>query len=168
MVGVLLDLAEGPEELTIRMASGRLLRGWVHLVALDAVALRTAAGLSLLRLDAIAWVRRVPDSRPDTPAAGPTHPRRATVGSTRSHSATTEPAGDRPAARPVSFVALVAGLAADRPRVSLAVTGENTLLTGELRSVGLDVVTVRLDGAPPVTGYFFASQVSELTVFASG
>ena len=166
MGGVLLDLAEAREELTIRMTSGRLLRGWVDLVALDAVALRTAAGLSLLRLDAITWVRRVPDSRLDAPAAGPMRPHPATIGST--HSNTTEPAGDRPAARPVSFVALLAGLAADRPRVSLAVTGENSLLTGELRSVGVDVVTVRLDGAPPVTGYFFASQVSELTVLASG
>src|SRR5271154_74501 len=45
MVGVLLDLAEGHQELTIRMTSGRLVRGSVELVALDAVALRTGVGL---------------------------------------------------------------------------------------------------------------------------
>jgi len=149
MVGVLVDLAEGRGQLAIRMTSGRLLRGTVELVGLDAVALRTSAGsLSLLRLDAIVWIRRVPGS----PAG----------------EAVTEPAGARPAARQATFVALAAGLAAERPQVALAVPGEEGLLTGELRSVGVDVVTVRLDGAPPVTAYFFASQVSELTVFASG
>ena len=68
MVGVLLDLAEGGEPLAIRMTSGRLLRGAVELVALDAVALRTAAGLlTLLRLDAIVSVRRVPGLQPAVP-----------------------------------------------------------------------------------------------------
>jgi len=148
MVGVLLDLAEGRQQLTIRMTSGRLARGSVELVALDAVALRTGAGhLTLLRLDAIVWVRRVP-GQPGEPA--------------------TEPAGARPAARQATFAALAAGFAADRPQVSLAVAGESSLLTGELRSVGVDVLTVRLDGAPPVTAYISAPQVSELTVFASG
>jgi hypothetical protein len=148
MAGVLLDLAEGRQQLTIRMTSGRHVRGSVELVALDAVALRTGAGLlTLLRLDAIVWVRRVPGQAGE-PAI--------------------EPAGDRPAARPATFAALAAGLAAERPHVSLAVTGEPSLLTGELRSVGVDVLTVRLDGAPPVTAYISAPQVSELTVFASG
>ncbi len=131
MAGVLLDLAEGRQQLTIRMTSGRLVRGSVELVALDAVALRTGAGhLTLLRLDAIVWVRRVPGQAGE-PA--------------------TEPAGARPAARPATFAALAAGLAAERPQVSLAVAGEASLLTGELRSVGVDVLTVRLDGAPPVS-----------------
>jgi len=149
MGGVLLDLAEGGEQLVIRMTSGRQVRGSIELVALDAVALRTDPGrLSLLRLDAIAWVRRVPGS---ADAEGPT-----------------EPAGARPGARTTTFVALAAGLAAERCHVSLAVAGEDRLLTGELRAVGVDVLTVRLDGASPVTAYFLAPQVSELTVLASG
>jgi hypothetical protein len=146
-VGVLLDLAERQEDLSVRTASGRTLRGRVAVVARDAVVLESGAGLrTYLRLAGLAWVRRLP---------------------VRGEAAA-EPAGDRPAPRNTTFAVLVADLAGDRPRVALGVTGEPTLLTGELRAVGLDLLTVRLDGDPPATAYVPIAQLSELTVLASG
>jgi hypothetical protein len=79
-----------------------------------------------------------------------------------------EPAGNRKAARPITFAAIVADLAGERARVALTVTGEPALVTGELRSAGAEVVTLRLDGDPPATAHLALAQVSDVTVLASG
>jgi hypothetical protein len=143
--GILLDLGEAETPVSVRTTFGRTVRGQVTIVATDVVVIGTPAGDSYVRLDAVAWVRRV---APGVPQGGP--------------------AGDRPAPRATTFAALVGDLAGERPRVSIAVLGEDTVLSGELRSAGVDVITVRLDGDPPVTASIALAQVSELTVLASG
>jgi hypothetical protein len=150
LVGILLDLAEHQDELSLRTTSGRTLQGRIVVVARDAVILRSGSGLcTYVRLGGLAWVRRLPSDRQGRPRDG-------------------EPAGDRPAPRDTTFAALVADLAGDRPRVALGVIGEQTPMTGELRAMGADVLTIRLDGEPPATAYVAAGQLSELTVLASG
>jgi len=141
LVGVLLDAAERGDRLSVRTVFGRVLSGHVTVVAQDGIVLEGSLGTSYLRLDGIASFR---------------HPGLRSV---------TEPTGDRRPPRMASLAALFADLAVDRPRVAVAVTGENGLVTGELRAAGADVVTISaIDG--PV--YIAARHVSELTVLASG
>jgi hypothetical protein len=142
--GVVVDLAERGEAVVVRTAQGRTLTGRITLVARDAIAVESGAGVSYVKLDRITAVRRAPGLRAD------------------------EPSGDRPPPRSTSLAALLADLAQQRPRVALVLAGEPALAVGELRAVGVDVLTVRLDGEPPVTAYFAAAQLSELTVLASG
>jgi hypothetical protein len=146
LAGILLDFAEAEARVAARTVFGRTVHGRVAVVASDAVVIESEAGLpTYLRLDGVAWVRRQPGSAP-----------RADV------------SGDRPPPRTATFSALVGALAGERPRVALAVLGEAALLSGELRAAGSDVLTLRLDGDPPVTVYVALAQVSEVTVLASG
>jgi hypothetical protein len=142
--GVIVDLAERGETVALRTVQGRTLTGRMTLVARDAVAIESGMGVSYVKLDRVTAVRRAPGLRAD------------------------EPSGDRPPPRSTSLAALLADLAPQRPRVDLVLAGEPALAVGELRAVGVDVLTVRLDGEPPVTAYFAAAQLSELTVLASG
>ena len=142
--GVVVDLAERGETVVVRTAHGRTLTGRITLVARDAIALESGMGVSYIKLDRISAVRRAPGLRGD------------------------EPSGDRCPPRSISLAALLADLAQQRPRVALVLAGEPALAVGELRAVGVDVLTVRLDGEPSVTAYFAAAQLSELTVLASG
>ena len=148
LVGVVLDLAEAGEPVVAKTTSGRTVQGWVKLVARDAIVVESSAGvLSYVPLRHLTSVRRSPDGGPVRPS---------------------EPTGDRPAPRETTFANLVADLAADRPRVALVVDGEQSVMRGELRAAGTDVLTVRLDGDPPATVYLATAQLSELTVLASG
>ena len=72
--------------------------------------------------------------------------------------------GDRAAARPIGLISYLAGLAPDRPRVTVVVSGEPTALVGELRTVCRDIATLRLDGEPPVTAYVALGSLSEVLV----
>jgi hypothetical protein len=138
VTGVLVDLAERGDPVVVATTTGRTIRGRIALVARDAVVI----GASYVRLDAVSWFRRLD----------------------RDHA--NEPAGDRPAPRHTTFAALIASIAVDRPRVSLALIGEAAVLHGELCAAGRDVLTVRLDGAPPLTTYVAVTAVAELTVLA--
>jgi hypothetical protein len=169
LVGLLVDLAEEDADITIRMASGRLHRGRVRAVGRDFVVLgppgrsdaatvgasspsgaaATAGGAAgegvaiqetCLAMHAISVVRRRP---------GP-----------RGRDAT----GDRPAARAVGLTSYLAGLAPERPRVAIVVAGEPTTVVGELRAVGRDVATIRLDGEARVTAYVALDSLSEVLV----
>jgi hypothetical protein len=145
LVGIVLDLAERADPVTIRTTSGRTLSGRITLVARDAIALEAGpSGTTFVRFAAIASVRRLDGGRAP------------------------EPSGDRTPPRAVTLAALLADLAPLHPRVALAVTGEPAVVSGELRAAGVDVVTIRLAGDPAVTAYFATAQLSEVTVFASG
>jgi hypothetical protein len=145
LVGIVLDLAERAEPVTVRTTSGRTLSGRITLVAQDALALDAGrSGTSYVRFAGIASVRRLDGGR------------------------TPEPSGDRTPPRAATLAALLGDLAPHHPRVALAVTGEPAVVSGELRAAGVDVVTIRLPGDPPVTAYFATAQLSELTVLASG
>jgi len=142
VAGLLLDLAEEGAEVSIRMTSGRAHQGAVRAVGRDFAVVGPPEAQNCLVLDAIAAIRRRPGRRsPDA-------------------------SGDRPPARHLSLAAYLGGLAADRPRVAIVAAGEPAMLVGELRAVGRDVATVRLEGQPPVTVYVALASVSE--VFVSG
>lgn len=138
--GVLLDLAERLEPLTVRTAGGRTHRGVVVAVGRDFLVVRddrqppvfVAAG-------AVSWVRVTRAGRADA-------------------------AGDRPPPHEASFASVIAGLAAERPRVQVGVDGEATLLTGELRAAGQDVVTVRIDGSPAATLHVPVGAIHEMVL----
>ncbi len=141
LAGVLLDAAERGDRVAVRTTSGRTIRGEITRVALDGVVLEGSLGTSYVPFAGIASFR-APGTRP-----------------------VVEPSGDRPPPRTGTLAALLADLAAERPRVALSVAGEQALLTGELRAASADVLTLsRADG--PV--YVAARHVSELTVLASG
>ncbi len=143
--GVIVDLAERGEVVSIRTAHGRTLTGRVVLTARDAIAVETgAAGTTYVRLDGVTSVRRMPGVRADPPSGGRCPPRQT------------------------SLAALLAELAQERPRVTVALQGEPSLVVGELRGAGVDVLTLRLDGEPPVMAYLAVGQVSDVTVLASG
>jgi hypothetical protein len=60
----------------------------------------------------------------------------------------------------------LAAIAGDRPRVQVVAARET--LTGELRAVGADVVTLRIDGRPAGVVYVALSSISECSILGSG
>ena len=141
VLGIALDLAEEGAEVVVSTDVGRSVAGRITMVAADAI----AVGSTLVALGAVVAIRRPPGRAP-----------------------VESPSGQRPAPRSSSFAVLVGELASDRPRVAIAARGEAALLTGELRSAGADVVTIRLDGEPACIAYVSLASVSLLTVLASG
>jgi len=139
--GVLVDLAEADTGVTVRTTAGRNLQGRIAAVARDFCLLRHDGGLAtLLTFEALATVRPEPGHR----------------------------AGDADSARisllGLGFVELLARLAPERPRVRVVMDGGGEALAGELRTVGADVATVRLDGDPPATVYLQLGAVREVTL----
>jgi hypothetical protein len=122
LVGLLVDLAERSVPVVVRLVSGRSHRGRVLAVARDAVVLRDGPKPPVvMALGAVASVRPQPSG------------------------ADVEATGGRPAPLGVSLAALLAGFADARPRVQVVAGGDEPV-AGELRSVGVDVLTLRLDG----------------------
>ena len=136
LAGTLLDLAERGATVTVRTTAGGAHHGIVRLVAADFCVLASAAGDVWLRLDGVATVR---------PHAG------------ERHAAAT---GDRPVLD-LRLVEALARVAGDRPRVAI-VTDGGERVAGELRAVGADVVTVRLDGEPRAVCYVAAGAIREV------
>ncbi|MDP9006439.1 MAG: hypothetical protein M3N15_05950 [Actinomycetota bacterium] len=122
LAGALVDLAERMSPVAVRTEAGRSHHGVLVEVGTDYCRLRADTGAeSLLRLSAIASVR----------------PHRGT----RQPAATSDrsPSGDQ------RLLEVLGRAAGDRPRVVLVVRGGD-VLAGRLRSVGIDVVTLHLDG----------------------
>jgi hypothetical protein len=142
LAGIVLDLAERAETVSVRTTAGRSLTGRVLAVARDAIALEAGDTTTYVPLAAIAALR-TPAGRVD------------------------EPSGSRPLPA-VSLAALLADLAPERPTVRVMIVGDPALWRGELRAVGADVLTLRIAGDPPTTAYIPLDQLSELTVLASG
>jgi hypothetical protein len=122
-VGTLLDLADRAQPVVVRTATGRVHQAYVGEVGEDHCVLETTAGSTVIvALAALASVR----------------PR---------HLDQHEPAvGDR---RPVTGRTLrdqLQRISWDRPRVVLVTLGVPEVLSGELVSIGRDVVTLALDG----------------------
>jgi hypothetical protein len=141
LAGLLLDLAEQGQELVIHTPGERRHRGIVTAVADDFLALHASAGTDvLIRYDGIAVVRPLGQ---------------APVG------------GDRARALDISFGEAVSALVGDRPRV-LIVTRDGQGLSGDLRSAGVDVLTLRLDGEPRATIYVPFASIAELTLSDRG
>ena len=137
--GVLLDLSEAEAGVAVRTTAGRTLQGRIAAVARDFCVLRHAGMTTFLAFAAVATIRPEPGFRaPDAASA------RAPVGA--------------------GLVEVLAGLAGDRPRVRVVVDGGGDAVAGELRSVGADVVTLRLDGDPGSPLYLPLASVREVTL----
>lgn len=140
LAGTLLDLAERSATVAVRTTAGRVVQGAVVAVGTDFVVVRAVDRRDVcVRLAVVATVR---------PQVGERH---------------VAAAGDRPAPLDLLLVEVLAGLAPDHPRVAL-VTGGGELIAGELRAVGADVVTLRLDGDRRSLCYVAASAVGEAVI----
>jgi hypothetical protein len=140
LVGLLVDLAEEGAPVTVRTAAGRAHQGPIFTVGRDFVIVGAGSGYTCIVLDALTAVRRRPGRhQPDT-------------------------SSDRAAPRSLTLAAHLADLAPDGPRIAMVVAGEPGVLTGELRAVGRDIATLRLDGEPPVITYVALRSVSEVLV----
>jgi hypothetical protein len=140
-VGLLVDLAERAVPVVVRLTSGRSHRGVLLAVGREVVVLRDGPKPpALCALAAVTSVR----PQPDGPAT-----------------ADVQATGARPAPLDISFGALLAGFADDRPRVQVVAGGDEPV-AGELRSVGHDVLTVRLDGDRGLLAHVRLGAVSEV------
>ena len=140
LAGTLLDLVEQEAPVAVRADAGRLLQGVVVGVGADYCAMRLASGrAAYVALSAIGTVRPSPGSGPGD------------LGSQRGGE-------DR------TLVEVLGRLAPERPRVALRLAGDPDPVTGELRSVGLDVAEVRLDGPDRARCYVALPAVREVIV----
>jgi hypothetical protein len=138
LAGTLVDLAEHDSPVAMATVAGRRHHGMVIGVGGDYCVLRAENEAEIhLRLDAITTVRPHPGERHDV-ASG--------------------------ARRPVSdglLLEVLGRVAGERRRVSL-VTRTGEVVAGELRAVGTDVVSLRLDGAGGDICYVAAAVLSEV------
>ena len=119
--GILLDLAERGVGIAVATVAERQLHGVVQVIGADFIGVRVSSGQEvLLALAAIASVRTAP-------AVGVS-------------------AGERVVTTDLRLSDVLEELAVERARVRLVVLDAKDAVTGELRSVGQDVVTVRTDG----------------------
>jgi hypothetical protein len=125
LAGLLVDLAEHQVEVIIDLAAGdHTARGRLRAVGQDFAVLATRAGhLSLVASAAVLGVR---------PVAATNLP---------------EPSGSRLPPLATGLVDALALLAADRPLVHLVLAPAGRTVTGQLISVGTDLVTVQPAGA---------------------
>jgi hypothetical protein len=148
LAAIALDLTERGETVVVKTTSGRAHRGALVGVAGDVWVLRSdPSGVTFVAADAVSSLRAQPggDNRP-TPVA----------------------AEARPAPLAASMAEMLSDLATERPRVRVVIQGEPEVVVGELRWVGVDVVTVAVAGDPPATVYVRLGSVSELSVLGSG
>ena len=118
---MLLDLAERAAPVVVAGRAGRRHRGTLRAVGRDFCGLRTPEGADVLLTY-------------------------GGVASVRSEGRAEVVAGDRPVALDVGLAEALAALAADRPRVLVVTMADAEGVAGELRGVGADVLTLRLDG----------------------
>jgi hypothetical protein len=140
--GILVDLAERATPVLVTGAAGRRQRGVLTAVGSDFAVLRTAEDRDVLLAH-----RGMASVTPEAGAA--------------------EVAGDRAVALPIGMVEALAVLAEERPRVLLvtvAGSGERSEggVAGELRAVGRDVVTIRLEGPDRRTSYVPVANLAEV------
>jgi hypothetical protein len=139
LAGILLDLAEQATPVVVTTTADRRHRGTIRAVGVDFIVVHARAGRDVLvGLAAVGGVR--PEARGDAPV------------------------GDRDAELDLRLVEAIAALAAERPRVFVVTIGAREGVSGELRGVGRDVVTLRLDGDPRATVYVPVASIAELSL----
>jgi hypothetical protein len=140
LVGLLVDLAERGVEVSAETAASGVHRGVLRMVATDFCIIGTGSGEVWITYRGLSSVRP--------------HPREQHVAAT----------GTRPATD-LSMAEALARVASDRSRIRLVTEGGQRL-GGELRSVGVDVLTIKLDG--PAAGLAYVPVSSIRTLFRSG
>lgn len=139
--GTVLDLAEERATVVVRTTAGTSLRGCIAAVGRDFLVVRGHGERSVfVRFVSVATVRPEPGHRSAVAAS------------------------ERRGPLPATLADVLARLAADRPRVRLGVEGASEAVCGELRAVGHDVATVRLEGDPAGLVYVHLDAVRDLTV----
>lgn len=137
--GVLLDLAERGRPIVLSTGGGRRHRGVVRTVAADFCILRADSGFDqLVSYRALGVVRPLPSED--------------------------QTVGDRPATLDVGLTDALVHLCDDRPRLRIGLMGDPDAQVGELRSVGRDVIALRMDGDPPPTAYLQVALIAELAI----
>ena len=137
--GVLLDQGERGRPIVVSTSAGRRHRGVVRSVATDFCILRADTGVDqLVPYAALGAIRPLPQEA--------------------------ETVGDRPATLDVGLTDALHYLSEDRPRLRVGLIGNPDPYVGELRSVGRDVLTLRMDGDPPPTVYLQVALIAELTI----
>lgn len=117
LVGFLANLAGTSQEISVTLTGGTELRGTIRAVGADVMATHTTAGVALIPLSAVLAIRA------DDAAIGvPTAPNRV---------------------RDRNLGEVLADAAADRREVQV-ITSDGARNTGQLRAVGVDVVTLRV------------------------
>jgi hypothetical protein len=140
LTGVLCDLAERGTAVALRTRAGRQHRGRVRAIGDDFVAVDAGSSDAVfVALAAVSSVRVMP-------------------------TAATAPTGDRAVRTGLRLAEVLAGLAAERERVLIVALDGEEAIAGSLRSVGLDVAVVRLDGPDPATVYVPIPSITELTL----
>jgi len=134
--GVLVDLGERGAALRLELVDGRGLVGQVHHLGADVATVHGADGQE--RLVALAAVVSA------TPQSD-------------EHVVT----GDRVVVSDLTLAEALGWLAGDRPRVHLHAAG-GSIVAGELRSVGVDVATVLLEGRPRRPAYVALRSVTDV------
>jgi hypothetical protein len=136
LAGVLADVAERGAPVALHVRGGRRHRGKVLALGSDFVALRSADADVIVALAAVTSLRTLPGEE-------------LTI-------------GDRSIATSLCLVDVLAGMAAERAGVLLVLADGDDAVTGALRSVGQDVVGVRLAGAAAVTAYVPVGAIVEV------
>lgn len=137
---VLTDLADRGRPILVQLTTGRRHRGVIRVLGVDFVGLRTDAGTDVVvALGAIASVRSGPGD--------------------------SEAWSGRTVALRLRLVGAVAAMAEERPRVTVG-TGAEAAVNGELRAVGDDVVTVRVDGDTRANVYVPITAITEIAIAA--
>lgn len=137
--GVLLDLAERGAAVAVSTSGGRRHHGGIEVIGADFLALRLASGSEILvALAAVDAVRTAP---------------------------LVETAlGERVVTTELRLVDVLAELGAERARVLLVPADGAESVAGEIRAVGRDVVTIRMDGDPPATAYVPLAAIAEVAL----
>jgi hypothetical protein len=142
LAGVLLDLAERHVPVGLLTAAGRRHHGEVAVVGADFVALRTGRERHVLMpFGTLVSVRPAADA--------------------------TAPVGDREPGSALELVDVLIGLAAERLDAAfLLASGDR--LTGQVRSVGQDLLVVRTEGSAAPTVYVALDAVVEVALDGPG
>jgi hypothetical protein len=142
--GLALDLAERRCGIDVRTVNGRTVRGALVAVARDFWVLDSDGVPRFVAAPFVVSVRPLPGSDGG------------------------EATSDRADVLDMRLLDALTAIAGDRPRVQLAVVGDTELVTGELRAVGADVLTIRPDGGSRQPVYVALSGVIECSILGSG
>jgi hypothetical protein len=140
LAGVLADVADRGASVALHVRGGRRHRGEVAALGSDFVALRSAGTDVIVALAAVTSVRTLPGEA-------------STI-------------GDRSVATSHRLVDVLAGLAAERAPVLLVLADGDEAVAGALRSLGQDIVSIRVAGGAPVTAYVPVGAIVEVVVDA--
>ncbi|MFP3902044.1 MAG: hypothetical protein ACLFXM_14420 [Acidimicrobiia bacterium] len=138
IAGILVDLAERAVTVSVQTSAGHRHHGALRGVGADFVAVEAGGGAVLVAMSAVVAVRT-------GPGVGPA-------------------LGVRPAAGQRLLVDVLAGMAADRERVTLVPLRGGEPVTGTLVSVGRDVVVTTSAGERTATAYVPLASIGEVLV----